>query len=115
MGTISKLGDISINLYVFLIVPSNLVPISGYRMYNFQTGVVHFSSSCQFYVENFCLKNHLLFTYRKVPKFLDTRKLCDYYPKTGKKRFYHRLMHPKDADGIANSEDPDQTAPLGAV
>ena len=24
-------------------------------------------------------------------------------------------MHPKDADGIANSEDPDQTAPLGAV
>ena len=24
-------------------------------------------------------------------------------------------MHPKDADGIVNSEDPDQTAPLGAV
>ena len=24
-------------------------------------------------------------------------------------------MHPKDADSIANSEDPDQTAPLGAV
>ena len=24
-------------------------------------------------------------------------------------------MHPKDAEGIANSEDPDQTAPLGAV
>ena len=24
-------------------------------------------------------------------------------------------MHPKDADGIANSVDPDQTAPLGAV
>ena len=22
-------------------------------------------------------------------------------------------MHPKDADGIANSVDPDQTAPLG--
>ena len=28
--------------------------------------------------------------------------------------FYQRLMHPKDADSIANSEDPDQTAPLGA-
>ena len=27
----------------------------------------------------------------------------------------HRVMHPKDADSIANSEDPDQTAPLGAV
>ena len=24
-------------------------------------------------------------------------------------------MHPKDADGIANSVDPDQTAPVGAV
>ena len=24
-------------------------------------------------------------------------------------------MHPKDAVSIANSEDPDQTAPLGAV
>ena len=24
-------------------------------------------------------------------------------------------MHPEDADSIANSEDPDQTAPLGAV
>ena len=26
-----------------------------------------------------------------------------------------RGLHPKDADSIANSEDPDQTAPLGAV
>ena len=25
------------------------------------------------------------------------------------------VMHPKDAEGIANSVDPDQTAPLGAV
>ena len=24
-------------------------------------------------------------------------------------------MHPKEAEGIANSVDPDQTAPLGAV
>ena len=24
-------------------------------------------------------------------------------------------MHPNDAEGIANSVDPDQTAPLGAV
>ena len=24
-------------------------------------------------------------------------------------------MHPKDAEGIANNVDPDQTAPLGAV
>ena len=28
---------------------------------------------------------------------------------------YHRVMSPNDADGIANSVEPDQTAPLGAV
>ena len=49
--------------------------------------------------------------YRKVPKFSDARKLCCSHPKTEKKRFYH----PKDADSIANREDHDQTAPLGAV
>ena len=26
---------------------------------------------------------------------------------------YHRVMSPNDADGTANSVDPDQTAPLG--
>ena len=28
---------------------------------------------------------------------------------------YHRVMCPNDADGMANSVDPDQTAPLGVV
>ena len=28
---------------------------------------------------------------------------------------YHRVMCPKDAEGMANSVDPDQTARLGAV
>ena len=27
---------------------------------------------------------------------------------------YRRVMGPNDADGMANSADPDQTAPLGA-
>ena len=27
---------------------------------------------------------------------------------------YHRVMNPNDADRMANSADPDQTAPLGA-
>ena len=35
--------------------------------------------------------------------------------KLDKNFFYHGLINPKDADSIANSEDPDQTAPLGAV
>ena len=30
-------------------------------------------------------------------------------------RLYLRVMSPNDADGMANSVDPDQTAPLGAV
>ena len=28
---------------------------------------------------------------------------------------YHRVMSPKDADGMANNVDPDQTVPLSAV
>ena len=28
---------------------------------------------------------------------------------------YHRVVSPNDADRMANSEDPDQTAPVGAV
>ena len=28
---------------------------------------------------------------------------------------YHRVMSPNDADGMANSVDPEWTAPLGAV
>ena len=29
--------------------------------------------------------------------------------------FTHVVMCPKDADGMANSVDPDQTGPVGAV
>ena len=53
--------------------------------------------------------------YRKVPKFSDARTFCCYLPKVQTKRPIFGVFHPKDANGIANSEDPDQTAPLGAV
>ena len=46
---------------------------------------------------------------------LDTKKLCCNLPKIQTKRQNLRVFHQKDANGIANSEDPDQTAPLGAV
>ena len=52
--------------------------------------------------------------YRKVPKYSDTRKICYNPPKVRTKWFYHRVKRPKDAHGMANSVDPDQTAPLGA-
>ena len=52
--------------------------------------------------------------YRKVPNFLDARKLCCNLPKI-LKRPNLRVFRQKDVNGNANSEDPDQTAPLGAV
>ena len=53
--------------------------------------------------------------YRKVPKFSVARKLCCNLPKIQEKRPNLWVFRQKDANGIANSEDPDQTAPLGAV
>ena len=54
--------------------------------------------------------------YCKVPKFLDARKCCCNLPKIQEKRPNPiRIFRQKDADGLANSADPDQTAPLGAV
>ena len=40
-------------------------------------------------------------------------KLLYYCPKIWTMWLYHRGMSPKDADWMANSVDPDQTAPLG--
>ena len=53
--------------------------------------------------------------YRNDPKFLDTQKICYNHSKIWSMWLYHRVMSPNDADGMANSVDPDQTAPLGAV
>ena len=53
--------------------------------------------------------------YHKVPKFSDTRILCCNLPKIQTKSPNLMVFLQKDANGIANSEDPDQTAPLGAV
>ena len=50
--------------------------------------------------------------YRKVPKFSDTKTFCYL---TFKQRGQTLLFCQNGAKGIANSEDPDQTAPIGAV
>ena len=50
--------------------------------------------------------------YRKVPKFSDARKLCFNLPKIQEKRPNLWVFRQKDANGIENSGDPDQTAPL---
>ena len=54
--------------------------------------------------------------YRKFPKYSDTQNICCNRPKSWTRWLYFRVMRPKDAEGFANSVDPDQTAPpLGAV
>ena len=52
---------------------------------------------------------------RKVPKFSNARKPCCNQPKIQTMMPNLRVFHQKDANGKANSEDPDHTAPLGAV
>ena len=48
--------------------------------------------------------------YRKIPKNLDSRKICCNHPKIRTKWLYNWEMCPKDVGGIANSVDPDETA-----
>ena len=62
-----------------------------------------------------CITWILIQLYCKIPKFSDASKLCCNLPKIQTKRPNLRSFHQKDANGIANSADPDQTAPLGAV
>ena len=47
-----------------------------------------------------------------MPKKFRHPKICCNDPEIWTKLLYHRVMHPKDGDRIANSIDPDQTAPL---
>ena len=51
----------------------------------------------------------------KFPKYAGTQKLCCNHSEIWTMWLYHRVMSPNDADKMANSVDPDQTAPLGAV
>ena len=53
--------------------------------------------------------------YCKFPKYSDTQKICCNHSKIWTMWLFHRVMSLNDADGTANSVDPDQTAPLGAV
>ena len=49
------------------------------------------------------------YNYRKIPKYSDTQKICSNHSKIWIMWLYHRVMSPNDADGMANSVDPDQT------
>ena len=45
--------------------------------------------------------------YRKFPEYSDTQKICCNHSKIWTKWLYHRVMSPNDADGMANSVDPE--------
>ena len=45
------------------------------------------------------------------PKYSDTQKISCNHSKIWTMWLYHRVMSPNDADEMANSVDPDQTAP----
>ena len=55
------------------------------------------------------------YIFRKIPKISDTRTFAVITLKVEQDGVSLRVMHPKDVEGIANSVDPDQTPPLGAV
>ena len=75
------------------------IPESGFSAYKSHLGI---------------LTDHR-YMYCKVPKFSDERKPCCNQPKIQTKRQNLRAFCQKDANGKGNSEDPDQTAHLGAV
>ena len=52
-------------------------------------------------------KNLKKLLYRKFPKYSDTQKICYNHSKILTMWLYHRVMSPNDADGMANSADPE--------
>ena len=72
---------------------------------------IMFKFGTNFSFNRFC---DIYINYSKNPKNSNIRKYCSSYPKIGMLPFYYRLMGSKDANGMANSVDPDQTAPLGS-
>ena len=82
-----------------MVYPYTLIPLPGLKM------TVPF-------VNTAVIPN---FTYRKNSKIWDTSNNCHNCPENRKVWCNIALMHTKDADGMANSVDPDQTASSEAV
>ena len=58
------------------------------------------------------LHSHYVEGTHKFTKYSDTQNICCNHSKIWTMWLCHRVMSPNYADGIANSVDPDQTAPL---
>ena len=66
-------------------------------------------------VNLFYKNNFVSCQYRNVPNFSDIRKICSNLPKAQTKRQMLKVFYQTNANVIANSEDPDQTPPLGCT
>ena len=71
-----------------------------------------FATACLFFSEQDTVICSFISKYRKFPKYSDTQQICCNHSKIWTMWLYHRVMSPNDADGMANSVDPDQTAPV---
>ena len=76
-------------------------------------GVLQFLSPKNYIQDKIWANKRNVGDYRNDPKFSDTQNICCNHSKVWTMWLYHRLMSPNDVDGMANSVDPDQTAPLG--
>ena len=67
---------------------------------------IRFTSDLATHVLN---KKYLTLVYRKFPKYSDTQNICCNHSKIWTMWLYHRVMSQNDADGMANSVDPEQS------
>ena len=73
---------------------------------------------CSLYTELWNENSHFsapIASYRKIPKYSDNWNICCNPPKVRTKWLYHNVMRPQDADGMANSVDPEQTIWSGST
>ena len=82
-------------VFFFLVAVLFIAPLAGSRSCRIQRS--------QYWAVWLC-------EYRNDPKFSDTQKICCNHSKIWTMWLYHRVMSPNDADRMANSVDPDQTA-----
>ena len=78
-----------------------------WRDTEFSTAILVTTVACYHSID-LCLEEN---TIVKIKKNSDMWKNCCLYRKIWTMWFYHRAMHPKHADGMANNVDSDQIAP----
>ena len=97
----------------FRMITTNFLGVRIFRKFM----VMHLQNAQNFASlhRNSCLVCIVCLRYCKFPKYLDTQKICCNHSKIWTMWLYHTVMSPNNADKMANSVDPDQTAPLEAV